>query len=181
MPNHAFTIKYWWIATQLWTQIHICLPTEIWKPPAQCHLLDAIRDTGATSSTITSPIAKSLWLIPTGKTIVNGVWWQKEEYTYFVSIILPNNVIVPNIMVCWCDKLVWWFDALIGMDIIWLWDLAITKEENKTVMSFVLPSMKTIDFVKKVNDLVQQEHSGQHKKAKEQRKKEKKNKKKWRK
>ncbi|MEI8008484.1 MAG: hypothetical protein WCI00_03530 [bacterium] len=45
-------------------------------------------------------------------------------------------------------------------------------------MSFVLPSMKTIDFVKKVNDLVQQEHSGQHKKAKEQRKKEKKNKKK---
>ena len=42
-------------------------------------------------------------------------------------------------------------DVLIGMDIITQGDFIITNQSNKTVMSFRIPSLTTIDYVVEVN------------------------------
>ena len=49
---------------------------------------NGIWDTGATNSVITRSSACQLGLVPTGRTIVNGVHGAKEVNSYFINITL---------------------------------------------------------------------------------------------
>ena len=107
-------------------------------------------DTGATGSVITKSTASALGLISFGKRKVRGVHGTKEVNVYFVNITLSNKNITLNTQVTECDELSAdkSIGMLIGMNIITMGDFAITNFQNKTTMSFRIPSLQKIDFLK---------------------------------
>lgn len=113
-----------------------------------------IWDTGATNSVITKNAASQLGLKPVSKTIVRGIHGDKEVYVYHVKIALNNEQITLTTQVSECEELSANNDVcmLIGMDIIKMGDFSITNFDGKTVMSFICPSQKKIDFVEDINE-----------------------------
>ncbi|OIQ04327.1 MAG: hypothetical protein AUK58_01000 [Candidatus Moranbacteria bacterium CG2_30_41_165] len=147
---------------------------------------NAIWDTGATGSVVTKDVALALGLKPISKTEVHGVGGTKVENVYLVNIYLPNKVALHHVRVTECEKLTGdGMGVLIGMDIIGTGDFAVTHVDEKTKMSFRIPSIRSIDFVKEAErDKAEREkkHSALNKKElREKHRKERKNKKKGRK
>ena len=146
----AFTMRYNGLTSILFTRIFI---TEAFDPSNQTVRPDlreykCIWDTGATNSVITSKVITDLRLQPTGKALCHHAGGQTLQNTYLVAIKLPNEVGFPSVKVT--EGKVPGFDVLIGMDIIGVGDFAVTKEDGKTVLSCQYPSVKTIDFVKRI-------------------------------
>lgn len=108
-------------------------------------LWKGIWDTGASTTCITQKIVNHLGLIPAGQKQISTANGKSIVNTYLVDVGLPNNVIVENIIVS-CANLGEGLDVLIGMDIITLGDFAITNVNGKTMFSFRMPSICTIDF-----------------------------------
>lgn len=108
--------------------------------------LQAIWDTGATNTSIAIESAIKLNLPIFSYTQVStGAGIVEKAPVYLVNVLLPNNVIIPNVPATGltlnsCEM-------LIGMDIITLGDFAITNHNGNTVCSFRLPSNKEIDFI----------------------------------
>lgn len=67
--------------------------------------------------------------------------------TYLVNFALLNNVQIAEVRVS-KGVLAPHFQALIGMDIITLGDFSVTNQGGRTVFSFRVPSMHTLDYVK---------------------------------
>jgi len=146
---HAFTTKYGGRANVLACKIKLSLPFDLKtnKKPHQLTECNAIWDTGATSSVITGSMARKLNLKPTGKTEVRNTSGKEIENTYLTNIYLPNKVALSFLRVVECKELVGGFDFLIGMDVIGIGDFAITNVDNKTTLSYRVPSVETIDYV----------------------------------
>ena len=146
----SFTLDYSKQVKVLYTKVGIseAFPAgsaEVVQPdPEQ---LNAIWDTGATGSAITPEVVKALNLRPSGMCTISGVYGAKDTNTYLVNLFLPNKVVIPNIRVSEVDKLAGDFGVLIGMDIIGQGDFAVSNVDNKTVLTFRLPSKKRFDFV----------------------------------
>ncbi|MCD8281679.1 MAG: SEC-C domain-containing protein [Prevotella sp.] len=109
-----------------------------------------IWDTGAMTSAVTKDVANQLGLQPVQKASVRGVNGVNIANVYLVAITLNNKNITVKTRVTECDAL---SDdnsvgVLIGMDIISLGDFCITNYEGKTVMTFRVPSLESIDYVK---------------------------------
>ncbi len=150
MNPTAFTIKAnSGILNQLNSLVDIVVPNT--KNSLQ---VKAIWDTGATASVITEKVVKSLGLIPTGMSHVNTANGIAIQNTYIVDIILPNKIIVKDVTVTGASALSGGSDVLIGMDIITLGDLSITHHKGLTCMSFRVPSLHEIDYVKNINLIV---------------------------
>ncbi len=109
----------------------------------------AIWDTGATASAITSKIAKGLNLAPIRVTQVHTAGGTKNCNVYIVDLLLPNDVRVTNVAATEADILT--TDVLIGMDIIALGDFAVSNFGGKTCFTFRIPSMRRMDFVKEID------------------------------
>lgn len=109
--------------------------------------IEAIWDTGATGSAITSRVVQELGLVPTGVSLVSTANGQVMQNTYTINIGLPNKVLVGGIVATELDALSGGCDALIGMDIITLGDFSITNHNNNTCFSFRMPSSHEIDYV----------------------------------
>jgi len=138
----GFTIKTGGLLWVLESLVNIHPPNNT----AQIASINAIWDTGATNSSITSNVVAALGLIPTGIAEVytaNGIAFQK---TYTVDIGLPNGVIVEGLVVTEVNALSGDCEALIGMDVITLGDLSVTNYNGNTCMSFRIPSLHEIDF-----------------------------------
>ena len=107
-----------------------------------------IWDTGATGSVITPKVVDHLKLKPTGKKKVNTANGSDIKDTYLVNIALPSNVMIQNVVVTegnlGDDSPI---DVLIGMDVITLGDFVITNKNDRTVMSFRIPSLAEVDYV----------------------------------
>lgn len=71
--------------------------------------------------------------------------------TFIVDIVLPNGLKVRDVTVTGASALSGGCDVLIGMDIIALGDFSITNYKDCTCMSFRIPSMHEIDYVKNLN------------------------------
>ena len=99
----------------------------------------AIWDTGATSSCINKSIVTKLGLIPTGKVIVHTANGASMVSTYVVSLMLPNSVSCPNLVVSEGD-LGPAVDMLIGMDVIAHGDFVVQNNAGKTSFSFCFPA-----------------------------------------
>jgi len=115
---------------------------------------EGLWDTGATNSVITKSMARRLCLKVVTRATVRGVHGEREVNVYYVRITLNNNNIVVNAQVTECEELS--ADSsigmLIGMNIITMGDFCITSYDGKTVMSFIYPSQKKIDFVEEINE-----------------------------
>lgn len=110
------------------------------------HEYNAIWDTGAVRTVISSKVVAELGLQPRGKVEMyhaNGVSYVN---TYFVNLLLPNNMEVQILQVM--DGNLPDADILLGMDVIGLGDFALTAPEGKTLFSFSMPSQYAIDFKK---------------------------------
>lgn len=106
-----------------------------------------IWDTGATRTVITESAARSLKLVPSGRANMSHARGTEEVNSYIVSLRLPNNVSVDGLQVLECKDLAAGAGVLVGMDVITRGDLAITNVGGKTVLSFRMPSIETIDYV----------------------------------
>jgi uncharacterized protein YchJ len=108
----------------------------------------AIWDTGATKTAISNKVAQECGLKPTGMCKVRTAAGEADACTYFVSVYLPNKVCFPQVRVT--EAKIFDADVLIGMDIIASGDFAVTNHKGKTYMSFRMPSIECIDFVKQI-------------------------------
>lgn len=115
--------------------------------------INALWDTGASSSAICSKIVSDLGLQPLRKIDVTHADGVSRKNLYKVNISLPNKFLIKNIEVIEADLVGNNFDALIGMDIITLGDFSITNVGQKTKFSFRIPSIKEIDYAKEAGDL----------------------------
>lgn len=150
IPNQHlnFTIAYSGLARVIDSDCKVAKPISSPGIPGDYNPLPfkAIWDTGATGSVITIKAAQMLGLSPISMTKVHGVNSSETKNVYAVSIVLPNNVVIPFIRVTECNLLAGDIDVLIGMDIIVLGDLAITNKDGQTYFSFRIPSTTRIDF-----------------------------------
>jgi hypothetical protein len=74
-----------------------------------------------------------------------------ESKTYLVNLFLPNKVALAGVLVSECEDIVGDFGVIIGMDVITSGDFAITNTDDKTWVSFRVPSMGRIDYVEEFN------------------------------
>jgi Aspartyl protease/SEC-C motif len=107
---------------------------------------NSLWDTGATNSVVTKATAKELGLVSTGKTRVFHAGGESTVNVFFVNIFLPNKIIFP-LRVTECDDSTN-FGLIIGMDIITQGDFSITNTNSRTAVSFRVPSLEKIDYVK---------------------------------
>jgi len=113
----------------------------------------ALWDTGATNSVVTSATAKDLGLVAVGRTQVFTAAGCSEQNTYLVNVILPSKVLVPGVLVSECSQDAGDFGLIVGMDIMTRGDLSTTNVDDKTCMTFRIPSVHTADFVVEANEL----------------------------
>jgi hypothetical protein len=145
-PVQAFTNRYDVLPNVLKTEVmvgpHYNVESERPKDPKK---YVAIWDTGATNTAVSARVAAEAGLkeidkkpcnIPSGKIIVCPI--------YFISLFLPNKVVIPQLRVFEADPS--GADLLIGMDVITQGDFWITNFEGKTRFNFRTPSICTIDF-----------------------------------
>lgn len=155
--HHAFTTRYPGRARVLTTKVGICLPVTVEE--AKARKVDikeyvSIWDTGATNSVITEKVVKDLDLKPFNIVKTNHAGGSSMANVYMVNIALPNGVMAgqvnvteaqltedPNLSDDEQSRI------LIGMDIIGAGDLAVTNFQDRTTMSFRIPSIEMIDFV----------------------------------
>lgn len=147
MQPSAFTLKSnAGILNQLTTLVDIIVPNS--KTAFQ---VKAIWDTGATASVITDNVVKALGLVPTGMSHVNTANGLAIQNTYIVDVVLPNGLRVTDVTVTGATALSGGSEVLIGMDIITLGDLSITNYKGSTCMSFRIPSLHEVDYVKSLD------------------------------
>lgn len=107
-----------------------------------------IWDTGATTTCITQKVASGLGLIPTGTVLTSTAGGNAECNTYCIDIILPNDIIVRNLLVY--EVHLNDGDVLIGMDVIKYGDFTVSNFNGKTKLSFRIPSLQETDYVKQL-------------------------------
>ena len=108
---------------------------------------NALWDTGATNSMITSRAVAELGLQPGGYTHVHHVHGTTDDVPfYYVNLVVFSNFHFPDVAVV-LGKLTD-TDILIGMDIINRGDFAVSNKNGATAFSFRVPSVEDFDFVK---------------------------------
>ena len=151
LEPQAFTIRFPGPASRIITKLGVseaCEPKDIFQQ--RIVETKSLWDTGATGSVISSKLAKALNLHPTGKAQINHAGGQATSLTYTVNLHLPNKVGIHGVHVSEMAEQAD-FDAIIGMDVIRFGDFAITNVNRKTVVSFRMPSVATIDYVDESN------------------------------
>jgi len=127
-------------------RIHQAFDPKVSQPAIPTTEYKAIWDTGATRTAITSRVATECGLKPTGMCKARTASGETDTLTYFVSLYLPNMVCLSQVRVT--QAVLFDADVLIGMDVIGSGDFAVTNHQGKTHMSFRMPSIECIDFVK---------------------------------
>jgi len=145
---HAFTTKYNALSNGILTDVKISAPND--SIDNNLKSFKALWDTGATATVIDRNVAQICGLEPTGMTIVHHAKGKSRTNTYIINVYLPNMVCFENVIVTE-GELGMHVDALIGMDIISQGDFAITNYLGRTICTFRIPSVESIDFVDLIN------------------------------
>ena len=153
---HAFTIKNQTKVRVLRTSVKISLPYSKEELKEKNSLLKdyfAIWDTGATGCVITKKVVDELGLKPVGITEMQHAGGRSTTNIYLVNIYLPNGIIIPHVKVSEAiltnDGIPenYHSNVLIGMNVINLGSFAVSNVNDKTTLSFQVPSSFEIDFV----------------------------------
>ena len=152
----AFTLRDKILIHELLTPCGVCAAENSSDSIAKSDVIqfDALWDTGATASVISSEVANRLGLSPISQCLAYHAQGQSIVNVYLVNFVLPNKILVKDIRVT--EGNLNGFGVLIGMDIINLGDFALTHRDNKTVFSFQIPSTHEYDFVKQIEQGVGQ-------------------------
>ena len=156
-PERAFTSHFTGITDSIINEIFISEPfqydpkKEIKSNDPRLHKMRALWDTGATHCVIKSSVAKDLGLKAISISNVAHAGGVSKENVFLVNLFLPSGVAIPFVRVTEGPKLAGEFEVIIGMDIITRGDFSITNVKGKTVVSFRMPSKKTIDYVAEID------------------------------
>ena len=130
----------------------IITPVNLFSIPYNSSLsvsTEALWDTGASISAITPEIMSTLKVIPVDKKTIAGIHSTQVVDIVYITIQLPNNVIKKNIEVAVCN-IPSNVGMILGMDIIFLGDFALSNGNMQTLFSFATPPFKDkIDFSKR--------------------------------
>lgn len=145
----AFTVEYCDYASSLNTYAKVFSSRRKGEHPAEDEIqnspeLNAIWDTGATSTCISNKVAASLGLVPDGKERIGTAGGSVIVSTYIIDVLFPGHVFKQHIEAAACDMDI---DVLIGMDIISCGDFSVTNAGLGTLFSFRIPSRESIDYV----------------------------------
>lgn len=135
--------------------VSMCNASDVWAPrnrsphPPGTQFVP-LWDTGATHTFVTQTVVDACNLAQSGFVIINHPQGSEPRVpVYYVDVILPNGLIIGKAKATRTKIL--GADVLIGMDIIALGDLAITKRSGKTTFSFQYPSKRRIGFRAEAN------------------------------
>ncbi len=94
--SRAFTTKYHGKVNRILTEVHITAAYDPASPPTNPvhYTTQALWDTGATHSVITTKTANALGLIATGSKIVRHAGGSGSFNTHVVHFFLPNKVAI---------------------------------------------------------------------------------------
>ena len=146
----ACTVQHNGRAVKIVTKIGISQAFDPATPPPlpfPIYDVDALWDTGATGSVVTKATASALGLPTVGTAKVFHAGGADIANRYMVNFFLPNNVQIVGLLVSDCSDIAGGWGAIIGMDVIGMGDFSITHQDNKTCMSFRIPSIQRIDYV----------------------------------
>jgi predicted aspartyl protease len=144
IPIHSLTLKFNGITNVIHTPIKIFVPGVF----NNSHETRGIWDTGASNTVITQEVVDKLNLKSTGITYVNTASERnKRSETFTINIGLKDDLIIQGVNAT-VGVLVDGIDCLIGMDIICMGDFSITNHKENTCMSFRIPSLHELDYVK---------------------------------
>lgn len=146
----SLTLKANGIARVIQSEVFVTPPPINGAAATESVTIQAIWDTGATGSVITADVAAALSLAPISQTKVHTASGEDICNVYLVNITLPNGVTVEGVRVT--EGKITGAQALIGMDIIAIGDFAITHPDGKTQVTFRIPSIADIDFVREANE-----------------------------
>lgn len=133
-----FQIKYSGKARAIITDIVFSSALRVnGRAPAQPVVAKALWDSGADGSVISPRIAKALGLTSLGQATVESANGDYIAATYVIDLMLPNGIVIKGLQVMESDLKS--CDALIGMDVITLGDMAITNNPT-TQFTFRIPS-----------------------------------------
>lgn len=146
MKNSSLTISYSGITRRIISDVVVSNPDNGTQVKVK-----ALWDTGATNCVISEKCAKAANLVVVGSTMMNHAGGESQSNEYVANLTLPNNVTVAKVKVLGNDAIKD-FDFIIGMDVITLGDFCLTNKDGKTVVSFRIPSLSVVDFVKDANE-----------------------------
>lgn len=147
---NSLTIKYSGLATAIITDANISEAYNPEDPPNSLPLnkiFKALWDTGATGTVISEKAASKLDLVPSGKKWIQHAGGKEEKNTYLINLNLPSGLTILGIQATEYPSANQ-HDIIIGMDVINKGDFSITNVDAKTWMSFRIPSIQSIDYVK---------------------------------
>lgn len=118
-------------------------PSEL-KELRYCETDQALWDTGATNTIISTEIAEELHLTPIKKSAISGIGGLVNSNVYRVNLYFGKKVRFENIEVLASDL----EDChlITGMDLINKGDFAITNKDGETWFSFRIPSQEHLEF-----------------------------------
>ena len=102
------------------------------------HTDNAIWDTGADTTIISSRIVKKLQLKPLRQGLITGIGGDSNSNAYLVHIQVPTGDFVTDVEVMENDY--YDYDVIIGTDVIMFGDFLITNANDKTTFQFRTPS-----------------------------------------
>ncbi|MDR1526281.1 MAG: retroviral-like aspartic protease family protein [Dysgonamonadaceae bacterium] len=144
----ALTCDYKGLATMLATRCSISAYNPVNQNSVQPAKFNALWDTGAMATMISTNVVNLLGLKPIGKARVFHANGESMVYTYLINILLQNEIEFHSLLVT--EGQLSDTDVLIGMDIISEGDFAVTSSDGDTKMSFQVPSTHEIDFVQEI-------------------------------
>lgn len=109
---------------------------------------NALWDTGAQISCISPAVISCANPPIAGTTEINSINGTEKRKLYVVNILLPNNVLMRDVMVCDGDFSGKKNDIIIGMDVIGQGDFSVSNYHGKTTFSFRFPSIEETSYVK---------------------------------
>jgi len=146
MDAKSFTTKYSGHVNQLVNEVGVAIAFDDNNDrPASANMYKGHWDTGATNTLISDRVATECILKPLGFTQVQTPSGSHESPTFFVSVWLPNRVVIQHVKVTQ-GILPGNVDLLIGMNIIGVGDFAVNNKDGFTSFSFRIPSMERVDY-----------------------------------
>ena len=148
----AFTQVHDGIAPNIFTNAGVCelSPLEesetLLSDDPRFQWRKALWDTGATQSCISDRMANDLSLEIVGFVDISSAVGIHQVPVYCANLVLPNHLVFQEMELIQFTYTDDDCDLIIGMDIMTQGDLAMTNLEGRTVFSFRIPSLHTIDF-----------------------------------
>ncbi len=145
--RYSFTVKSSATRNRL---VSPCAAYKAWAPERETaqpprQQFNALWDTGATNSMITSRAVDVLGLEAGGYTQVHHVQGTSFEVPfYYVNLAVFSDFHFPDVAVVLGELTD--TDVLIGMDIINRGDFAVSNRNGATAFSFRIPSVEDFDF-----------------------------------